>query len=81
MLVDYNQNAWGRTLASVYSLRPEAARTVSTPLDVGGGRERRRASSDFRIDNVPARIERSSATCGSRCSRRADASTLGGLRA
>ena len=24
--VDYNQNAWGRTLASVYSVRPRRAR-------------------------------------------------------
>jgi bifunctional non-homologous end joining protein LigD len=32
VLVDYNQNAWGRTLASVYSVRPTAAASVSTPL-------------------------------------------------
>ena len=32
VLVDYNQNAWGRTLASVYSVRPTAYATVSTPL-------------------------------------------------
>lgn len=32
VLVDYNQNAWGRTLASVYSVRPRAAATVSTPV-------------------------------------------------
>ena len=25
VLVDYNQNAWGRTLASVYSVRPNRA--------------------------------------------------------
>ena len=32
VLVDYNQNAWGRTLASVYSVRPTPAASVSTPL-------------------------------------------------
>ena len=32
VLVDYNQNAWGRTLASVYSVRPTEAATVSTPV-------------------------------------------------
>src|SRR5207249_3636206 len=32
VLVDYNQNAWGRTLASVYSVRPKPHATVSTPV-------------------------------------------------
>lgn len=32
VLVDYNQNAWGRTLASVYSVRPRPEATVSAPL-------------------------------------------------
>ena len=32
VLVDYNQNAWGRTLASIYSLRPTPEATVSTPV-------------------------------------------------
>ena len=32
VLVDYNQNAWGRTLASVYSPRPRPRASVSTPL-------------------------------------------------
>ena len=32
VLVDYNQNAWGRTLASVYSVRPTTAASVSTPV-------------------------------------------------
>ena len=30
--VDFNQNAWGRTLASVYSVRPRPRATVSTPV-------------------------------------------------
>jgi bifunctional non-homologous end joining protein LigD len=55
--VDYNQNAWGRTLASIYSVRPKPLAPVSTPLrwdeiDTGVRIE------DFRIDNVRARIAR-----------------------
>ena len=34
VLVDYNQNAWGRTLASIYSVRPRPEATVSTPVTV-----------------------------------------------
>ena len=55
VLVDYNQNAWGRTLASVYSVRPKPRAPVSTPLawsEVEEGVE----LADFRIDNVPARL-------------------------
>jgi len=55
VLVDYNQNAWGRTLASVYSVRPRPRATVSTPVtwvEVARGFE----IEDFRMDNVPARI-------------------------
>ena len=32
VLVDYNQNAWGRTLASVYSVRAKPEAAVSTPV-------------------------------------------------
>lgn len=32
VLVDYNQNAWGRTLASIYSIRPTPAANVSMPV-------------------------------------------------
>ena len=56
VLVDYNQNAWGRTLASVYSIRPAPRATVSTPLtwkEVEEGR----GTQDFRIDNVPRRVK------------------------
>ena len=56
VLVDYNQNAWGRTLASIYSPRPKPGATVSTPLswsDVESGVEMR----DFTIRNVPARLQ------------------------
>ena len=57
VLVDYNQNAWGRTLASIYSVRPRPLAPVSTPvtwkeIDKGVRIE------DFRIDNVRSRIEK-----------------------
>ena len=57
ILVDYNQNAWGRTLASVYSVRPREQPTVSTPVQ---WRELERGieMEDFRIDNVPARVRK-----------------------
>jgi bifunctional non-homologous end joining protein LigD len=32
VLVDYNQNAWGRTLASIYSVRPRPSASVSMPV-------------------------------------------------
>jgi bifunctional non-homologous end joining protein LigD len=57
VLVDYNQNAWGRTLASIYSVRPRPQATVSTPLtweEVAGGA----LIEDFRLDNVRQRIGR-----------------------
>ena len=55
VLVDYNQNAWGRTLASVYSVRPRPQAPVSTPVlweEVERGIE----IEDFRIDNIAARL-------------------------
>jgi bifunctional non-homologous end joining protein LigD len=55
VLVDYNQNRWGSTLASIYSVRPTPRATVSTPLtweevEAGANIE------DFRLDNVRPRI-------------------------
>jgi bifunctional non-homologous end joining protein LigD len=32
VLVDHRQNGWGKTVASVYSVRPKAGAPVSTPL-------------------------------------------------
>jgi bifunctional non-homologous end joining protein LigD len=57
VLVDYNQNAWGRTLASVYSVRPHPRACVSTPvtwkeIDKGVRIE------DFRLDNVRTRFKK-----------------------
>lgn len=57
VLVDYNQNAWGRTLASVYSVRPREVPSVSTPVR-WKELERGITMDDFRIDNVPARVRR-----------------------
>jgi len=57
VLVDYNQNAWGRTLASVYSVRPQPQATVSTPV-TWDEVERGFRIEDFRIDNVPERVHR-----------------------
>jgi bifunctional non-homologous end joining protein LigD len=57
VLVDYNQNAWGRTLASIYSVRPKPLATVSTPVtwdEVTGGVE----IEDFRLGNVRERFDR-----------------------
>jgi len=56
VLVDYNQNAWGRTLASIYSVRPKPHAPVSTPVtweEIEAGI----AIENFRIDNVPARLK------------------------
>jgi bifunctional non-homologous end joining protein LigD len=57
ILVDYNQNAWGRTLASIYSVRPHPRATVSTPVK-WQELERGIETEDFRIDNVPKRVQR-----------------------
>jgi bifunctional non-homologous end joining protein LigD len=57
VLVDYNQNAWGRTLASVYSVRPHPAGAVSTPV-TWAEVERGIHIDDFTLRNVPPRVER-----------------------
>jgi bifunctional non-homologous end joining protein LigD len=57
VLVDYNQNAWGRTLASVYSVRPTPTATVSTPVTWDELRRGVRIE-DFHVGNVPARVRR-----------------------
>ena len=55
VLVDYNQNAWGSTLASIYSVRPRPEATVSTPV-TWKEVERGIRIEDFTVRNVPARV-------------------------
>ena len=72
VLVDYKQNAWGRTLSSVYSVRPRRRTTASAPVtweEVEAGIE----IDDFRIDNMRDRLKRQG-TFISRCFGKADAS-------
>jgi bifunctional non-homologous end joining protein LigD len=57
VLLDYNQNAWGRTLASIYSVRPQPKATVSTPISWKELADGARIE-DFRIDNLPARVKK-----------------------
>jgi bifunctional non-homologous end joining protein LigD len=57
VLVDYNQNAWGRTLASIYSVRPRPLATVSTPV-TWREIEKGVRIEDFRMDNVRERMGR-----------------------
>jgi bifunctional non-homologous end joining protein LigD len=57
VLVDYNQNAWGRTLASIYSIRPTPVASVSTPV-TWEEIERGVRIEDFRIDNVRERVRK-----------------------
>jgi bifunctional non-homologous end joining protein LigD len=57
VLMDYNQNAWGRTLASVYSARPKRRAPVSAPVtwkEIERGFE----IDEFRIENMPARVKK-----------------------
>jgi bifunctional non-homologous end joining protein LigD len=55
VLVDYNQNAWNRTLASVYSVRPKPEATVSAPVSWQEVEKGIRIE-DFTMINVPARL-------------------------
>lgn len=57
VLVDYNQNRWGSTLASVYSVRPLPHATVSMPVtweEIEEGIE----IGDFTLANARKRIEK-----------------------
>jgi bifunctional non-homologous end joining protein LigD len=56
VLVDYNQNAWGRTLASIYSIRPTPFAGASMPV-TWDELEAGVRIDDFRIDNAPARLK------------------------
>ncbi|HEY7172243.1 MAG TPA: non-homologous end-joining DNA ligase [Vicinamibacterales bacterium] len=57
VLVDYNQNRWGATLASIYSVRPTKWASVSTPVswqEVARGIR----IEDFTLLNVRPRLKR-----------------------
>jgi bifunctional non-homologous end joining protein LigD len=57
VLVDYNQNAWGRTLASVYSVRPTPHASVSAPVtwhEVEAGF----AIEDFTVQTLRERVDK-----------------------
>ena len=56
VLVDYNQNRWGSTLASVYSARPTPLATVSAPVTWDEIEDGVRIE-DFHVRNMVARIE------------------------
>jgi bifunctional non-homologous end joining protein LigD len=55
VLVDYNQNRWGSTLASIYSVRPRPLATVSTPVTWQEVEQGVRIE-DFTVANVRQRI-------------------------
>jgi bifunctional non-homologous end joining protein LigD len=55
VLVDYNQNRWGSTLASIYSVRPRPEATVSTPV-TWSEIDRGIRIEDFTMLNVPVRV-------------------------
>jgi bifunctional non-homologous end joining protein LigD len=57
VLVDYNQNAWGRTLASVYSVRPRPGAPVSMPLKWKEIEGQVRIE-DFNLRNAKKRIDK-----------------------
>jgi bifunctional non-homologous end joining protein LigD len=57
VLVDYNQNRWGSTLSSIYSIRPTPNATVSTPVtwkEIEKGID----MSAFTIKTVPPRLKK-----------------------
>jgi bifunctional non-homologous end joining protein LigD len=55
VLIDYNQNRWGSTLASIYSVRPRPEASVSTPVTWAEVAKGIRIE-DFTVKNVPARV-------------------------
>ena len=57
VLVDYNQNAWGRTLSSVYSVRPKPHAPVSMPVTWEEVKQGIRIE-DFTLRNARERLAR-----------------------
>ena len=54
--LDYLQNGKGKTMASIYSLRPREGANVSTPLDWDEINDKLKLS-DFNIKTLPKRLE------------------------
>ena len=57
VLVDYNQNRWGSTLASIYSPRPRPEASVSVPITWKEVKKGVRIA-DFTVRNVPGRVKK-----------------------
>ncbi len=57
MLIDSNQNGEGKTIASVYSVRPKAGASVSTPLRWDEV-DRSLDPASFTMDEVLRRVEK-----------------------
>ena len=58
VLVDYNQNAWGRTLAGVYSVRPKPGAPVSMPVTWKEIERGKLTIEQFNFRNVVQRIKK-----------------------
>jgi bifunctional non-homologous end joining protein LigD len=58
VLVDYNQNAWGRTLACVYSVRPRPEAAVSAPV-TWEEVEKGISIAQFQMSTILRRVEKS----------------------
>lgn len=58
VLVDYNQNAWGRTLASVYSARPKKGAPVSMPVTWDEIERGKLTIEEFNLANTVARVKK-----------------------
>jgi len=71
VLLDFNQNSAGHTLAGAYSVRPTPSATVSTPItwaELQAGAVPR----DFTIVTVPMRVAQSGDAWGELSRRRVD---------
>ena len=56
VLIDYNQNGFGRTTASIYSVRPLPGAPISTPLTREEIREGAVSPKQYNVRNIEERI-------------------------
>ena len=56
VLIDYNQNGFGRTTASIYSIRPLPGAPISTPVTRDEIRDGNVKPRQFDIRNIEARL-------------------------